>query len=686
MFARLALGCLFLAAPAAAAESAPVSSPRVTATLVTDTDAAAPGQPMVAGLRLRMAPGWHVYWRNPGEAGQETQFTPELTDGATAGPVGYPAPQRIGEAGITIYGYTGEVMLPVTVTPGAQAGPAFHLSAAGSWLVCQTICVPEAGSFALDLPWGAPASSAPAPSAAAPLLRQAVAHVPGPAPFDAAVSPTGVLTLSGLGLDAADVRGATFFPDGADTIADGAGQQWAAQDGKLVLHLTPGPQFKQDALTGVVVLSDRAGIERAVTVAPHPAPDVPAPEMPAPPVRAAPGLLPAMLLALAGGLLLNLMPCVFPVLAMKAAGLARLGGAGRATVRAEALSYTAGVLLTFCALGGALALTGSRGGWGSQFQSPGFVTGAAWLLFAVGLNLSGVFSVGGVLAGAGGRWAGRAGHVGSFFTGALAVLVAAPCTAPFMGAAVAAALALPPPSAFGVFACMGIGLASPYLLLAAWPGAARALPRPGRWMDVLKGGLAFPMYATAGWLVWVLSTQAGAPGVLVAVSGCVLVGFAAWLSGMAAGAGRRGRQVARALALVSLLAAAALLPGLDAAPPALLAEGPEAFSAVRLAALRAEGRPVFVDMTASWCIPCLINERVALSPASVRQAFADRNVAVLRGDWTRQDPEITAFLRSQDRDGVPLYVFYPPGGIPVILPQLLTAGIVLDHINRDGRS
>ena len=664
MIPRAALAFLLLCAPPAlAAESAAVSSPRVMATLITDTDAVAPGEAFGAGLRLRLQPGWHVYWRNPGEAGQETVFTPALPEGASAGPVAWPAPRRFSESGITVYGYENEVVLPVAVTPvtvtpvavtpGAEAAAGFGLRAEASWLVCQSICVPESGTFALELPWGRPS-----PSAAAPLMRAALARVPVPAP-DATVSSSGVLTLP----DAGSVQTATFYPDTPDTITDGADQAPTVRDGRVSLHLTPGQQWKPAALTGVVVLRDRSGAERAVAVSPRLA-AAPAPEA---------GLGWTLALAFAGGLLLNLMPCVFPILAMKAAGLARLGGTGRGAVRREALSYTAGVLATFCTLGGALAASGA--GWGTQFQSPLFVAGAAWLLFAVGLNLSGVFAVGGSMAGAGSQLAARGGVAGAFFTGALAVLVAAPCTAPFMGTAVAAALTLPGPAALAVFAAMGAGLALPYLLLAAWPGAARPLPRPGRWMEVLKGALAFPMYAASAWLVWVVSTEAGTEGVLVAGAGLVLVGFAAWVWTVA-----NGRWPGRALAGAAVLGLVALLTQWDEG--AAQAAGAEPFSTARLAALRAEGRPVFVDMTASWCIPCLLNERIALSPAEVRQAFADRQVALLRGDWTRKDPAITAFLQSQNRDGVPLYLFYPPGAEPVVLPQVLTAGTVLDEINR----
>jgi thiol:disulfide interchange protein len=335
-----------------------------------------------------------------------------------------------------------------------------------------------------------------------------------------------------------------------------------------------------------------------------------------------------------------------------------------------------------------LRAAGGAAGWGFQFQSPVFVAAMAWLLFVVGLNLSGVFEIGGRLAGAGQGLATRGGHAGSFCTGLLAVLVATPCTAPFMGIAIAAALAAPPLLALLVFLVMGLGLATPTLLLAAIPGIARAAPRPGRWMLVLKQALAFPMYAAVAWLVWVISQEAGQSGLLATLAGLVLLGFAAWAFGAAHLRSGAGARIGRIAALAACVGATVVLSGIEAAPPSSIAEaraedGVEPFSAARLAALRAEGRPVFVNMTAAWCVTCLVNERVAIRTTAVRQAFAAHDVAYLKGDWTRQDPAITAFLRAHGRDGVPLYVYFPPRDAPpVVLPQVLTQGTLLDEVGR----
>jgi thiol:disulfide interchange protein DsbD len=323
-----------------------------------------------------------------------------------------------------------------------------------------------------------------------------------------------------------------------------------------------------------------------------------------------------------------------------------------------------------------LRAAGHAAGWGFQFQSPVFVTVIAWLLFATGLNMSGVFSVGEGLAGSGQALANRRGHVGSFFTGVLAVVVATPCTASFMGAAIAGALAAPAAVTALVFATMGLGLALPYAAVAAVPHVAALLPRPGAWMVILRQLLAFPMYGAAAWLVWVASQQSGPAGVLTAGSGIVLVGFAAWAFGACQTSHGRRRRWGYAAAIAAGLGAAALLPGAGSASP----QFSEPYSAARLAELRSEGRPVFVNMTAAWCISCLVNERLALSPKAVRDAFARSHVAYLKGDWTRQNPAISRFLREHGRDGVPLYIFYPPGAPPRVLPQLLTEGTLLDQV------
>ncbi|WP_204848329.1 protein-disulfide reductase DsbD family protein [Rhodopila globiformis] len=650
-------------APALALESAPVTSPRVTATLVTDADAMQPGQPFRVGLYLRMADGWHTYWKNPGDAGAAPTLDIE---GGTGSAIDWPTPRRLAEGPVMTYGYTDRVLLPVTVT--ARTGA---IRAHAQWLVCKDICIPEEGDFALTLPVGPPK-----PSVQAPLFAAHDRAVPRASPWMTRIAPDGTLVVQGPELTPRTVTDAWFIPDQPGRILDGAAQPLSVRRGFFTLSLKPAPGFNARAnLSGVLSVRDRSGLQSDVMIDAKPGPA---------PVPALPPLGQVLIFAFLGGLILNLMPCVFPILAMKAVALALHGGRGHA----HSLSYTLGVLVTFMALAAGLLAAraaGTAAGWGFQFSSPVFVAAMTWLLFAVGLNLSGVFQVGSGLIGTGSGLAGRHGVAGSFFTGLLAVLVATPCTAPFMGVAVAAGLAAPPVVTLLVFAVMGLGLASPYVALASIPGLARVMPKPGRWMEMLKQALAFPMYGAAVWLLWVVSQEAGPTGVLATAAGLVLIGFAGWVLGASQMASTHPRRFGQAAAGVAVLTALAILSGLSAAPvgaaTATAEAGTEAFSPQRLAALRAEGRPVFVDMTAAWCVTCLVNERVALSTDAVKQAFAAGGVTYMKGDWTRQDPAITDFLRQNGRDGVPLYVFYPAhGGQQVVLPQILTESQVLDML------
>ncbi len=740
---------LVWAAGARAAESAAVASARVTATLVSDTDAPVPGRAFRLGLRLRMAPGWHTYWSNPGDAGVAPVLSLVLPSGVQASPIAWPAPELLLEGSLAAYAYTGDLLLPVTVS-GAPGG--MTVRAHADWLVCSTVCVPESGDFALDLAppaglqgaglhgAGLPGAGLPgdaAPSAQAGLFAAADARTPVASPFGARLAGDGTLSVSGREITRASVRDAYFFPAEPGVLVHSAPQPLSVRADGLTLRLPlAAGAHPGQGIDGVLRLTDaRGGVSwLAVAAAPGGTAQDAAQDAAGTPaagaVAAGPGdaagsagaVLRTLLLALAGGLVLNLMPCVFPVLAMKAMALARLSGASRAAVRRQAAGYTAGVLVAFAALGAVMLVlrgAGAAAGWGFQFQSPVFVIATAWVLFAVGLMLSGVVTPVSGLEGAGQGLAAREGVAGSVFTGLLAVLVATPCTAPFMGVALAAAFASPPVPAMAVFLAMGLGLAAPTLLLAAVPGLARGLPRPGAWMEVLRQALAFPMYAAAVWLAWVAAVEAGPAGVLACLAGGVALGFAAWAWGVSRPARPAGRRFGGAAALAGAGVAAAVLAGAARLPAAddvaaqaagtaglggagqagsgqvgaaqvgaaqvgagqvgagVARDGSEPFSAARLESLRAQGRPVFVDMTAAWCFTCLVNERVALSPQPVRDAFARRDVAYLKGDWTRQDPEITAFLRAHGRDGVPLYVYYPPGGTAAVLPQILTPSGVL---------
>ena len=561
------------------------------------------------------------------------------------------------------YAYTQSVLLPVTAT--AQPGV---LKAHAQWLVCKDICVPEEGDFTLDLPAGTPA-----PSAQAALFTAHDQMVPRPSPWAATIAANGTLFVHGEAIAHAGVADAWFIPDEPGRIEDDAAQPLSVRGDGFILALKLDHGFDAaKGLSGLLSIRDRQGAETdlVLNAAPGPAP--------LPAGRSLPNVL---LFAFLGGLILNLMPCVFPILAMKAVSLA-----GHRH-HAYSLAYTAGVVVTFIGLAALLLILRAAGGavgWGFQFSSPVFVAVMTWLMFAVGLNLSGVFEVGGRFTGLGSALASRSGMIGSFFTGLLAVLVATPCTAPFMSVAVATALSASSSVALLVFLVMGLGMASPYVVFASVPALARLLPRPGAWMTVFRQILAFPMYGAAVWLLWVVSQESGPTGVLSTASGLVLIGFAAWLFGLGQAGRVRFTRLRQALALAAVMVAVSILPGLSAAPTVASSDaGLDAFTPDKLASLRKAGHPVFVNMTAAWCVTCLVNERVALDTQAVKQAFVQHDVAYLKGDWTRQDPAITNFLQTHGRDGVPLYVFFPgDGSAPEVLPQILTESTVLSLFNR----
>ena len=660
-----------LAAPALAQGD---GAPKVHARLVAEQAAVAPGGGVTVALEERIAPGWHTYWRNPGDAGSPTRIDWTLPPGWKADAIQWPVPKRLPVGPLMDYGYEGKVWLLTRLTAPADARGPVTIKAHGSWLVCKNICIPEEQALSLTLDAG---TAAPDPAVARDFAA-ARAALPVASPWTLTYADGANLDLyiGGPALAAAHLAGAQFFPARAGIIKNSAPQVVGyAKDG-LVLRLTPAGKTA-GPLDGVLVLTSGDGSVRALDVhAPRGA--VPAARFPAAPVSD--GLTPWLAIAFAflGGLILNVMPCVLPILAMKALALAGHGAQGRK----ESFAYCGGAILGFAGFGLAILLlrgAGAAVGWGFQLQSPVAVAGFALLVFAVGLNLSGVFEVGSVTAGEG--LTGRGGLTGAFFTGVLAVAVAAPCTAPFMAGALGFALTQDFAVALAVFVALGAGFALPFLLLGLWPRALAFIPKPGPWMLTFRQFLAFPMYAAAAWLVWVLAQESGPRGVALVLAAMIALALAAWLWTRTRDLPARGRGIGAAAVALVLLAALYPLTLLQAAPasaaPAQAARG-EAYSAARLAAYRAKGTPVFVDATAAWCITCLVNEDAVLSRPGVRQAFADRHVVYMVADWTSRNPEITALLKENGRSGVPMYAYYAPGAAkPVLLPQILTEAGVL---------
>lgn len=710
------MGALLLGAPllTGAAKAEPVQTGHIEVELVSQEAGAAPGGVVYVALRQKIQPGWHTYWRNPGDAGDATKIVWTLPAGWTAGDIVWPTPEKSRVGPLLDFAYTGEVLLPVpiTVPANAQVGSVVTLKAAAAFLVCEQVCVPEDAVVTLTLPVVAGMPQADPKWGAK--VADTLAKAPKPAGLKAVFELRGSvlkLAVTGAPLKGADVSGAFFYPYSGKVIEHPPEQAIERGPEGLTLSLTPGYDFTQaeakpTELAGVLALNG-AAYEITATPGTIPAEAGGLGAPPAAPAKAAGsaqgaslGLPLAVAFAFLGGLILNLMPCVFPILSMKAASLtAHAHHAGKA--RVQGLAFLAGVVVTFLLLAGLLIAVRAGGaavGWGFQLQSPVVVAGLALLMLLVALNMSGVFEVGasvqGVASGASGGGIG-----GSFLTGALAVLVAAPCTAPFMAGALGYALTQPPLLSLAVFLGLALGFAAPFVILAFAPALLSRLPRPGPWMDVLKKGLAFPMYATAAWLAWVFSQQTGSIPLAALLAASVLVAFAAWLYGLAQArsiAGK-GAAVPFVLAALSLVAAAALVvlgvravPAASAPAAATTAQAPagpglsaEAWSPEKVAALQAEGKVVMVDFTADWCVTCKVNEGTALKGQRLVDAFKASDAVLLRADWTKRDATIAAALAEHGRVGVPLYLVYPKGsGAPVILPQLLTEGLVIEAIEK----
>ncbi len=680
---------------------------RVAADLLAENSALEPGKTVLVAIRERIEPGWHTYWTNPGNSGEPTSIEWTLPAGFSAGPILWPLPHVIKVGPLAEYGYDDEALLLTEIkVPDRLEGDTITLAAKVSYLVCKDICIPEQAQVSLALPVQQAGAQA-APSVFAAQIGKARAALPAPWPGSATYSANRAkealrLTVSADEKLLAGVTEARFYPLAWGSVSNPAPQAMTISGAQLALDIKQGDTKETpEKLEGLLVLSkggDRSRTGYLVSAAkgansaaagglfdPAGSLDPSGQTTRSAADGGVSGLGLAILAAFLGGAILNLMPCVFPVLALKALAFAKKADGGHWQ---QGVAYLLGVLVSFGVL--AAVIAAFRGGsaafgWGFQFQSPAFVLALAMLFFLLGLSLSGVVTLGAGLMSIGDSLSRKPGNAGYFFTGVLAAVAATPCTAPFMGAAIGYAMTQPSYILVAVMAGLGLGFAAPVLILSVSPALQHILPKPGRWMETLKQVLAFPLYATAAWLVWVLSIQAGSDGVMAAALGVVGVGFAAWLSHKTAHSPLAIKLIApmlgAAVLAVTLTMAetAESVNAVAGAEQSALAEEP--FTQARLDQLREEGRPVFVNLTAAWCITCKVNERVALKSASVAQAFLSGKIAYLKGDWTRSNPEITELLRRFGRAGVPLYLYYPGRNQePRVLPQILTAGLVLDEI------
>ena len=698
--------------------------------LIVEPTSIKPGQPFWTGLRMKMDEHWHTYWRNPADSGLPTKIHWTLPDGFQAGEINWPYPQKIVLDILASYGYEGETLLLVEITPPAdlEPGGTVDVGAYASWLVCEEICLPGESGYQVTLPVTEDAPQAD--ERWTDLFARTRENLPVPVPgwhVEAAISDSTVaLHAAPPDWFPGNLTSAEFYPYNEDLIDYVSPQKLEKTETGYLLTMRRSGFYagRPQQIAGVLVSPDGwrgAGSERALAVSAVYADELPAAVAVIGPAGSGEttagagitvgsgmaagsgdlvsGLWQALLFALVGGLILNLMPCVLPVLSIKVLGFIHQAGDDPAKARRHGFVFTAGVLVSFLALASvliALRAGGEQLGWGFQLQSPAFIVVLSVIIFMFGLSLFGVFEIGTSLVGIGGRMDSGSGLGGSFLSGVLATVVATPCTAPFMGVALGYALTQSAVQSLAIFGFLGLGMALPYLTLSSVPALLRYVPKPGAWMESFKQFMGFLMMATVVWLLWVLNLQTDPNLVALVMVLLVLVALGSWILGRwgRVAAGSRSRLAARAAAAVIIIASMAAVLSQVPAPARAerTAAAPtysaglewEPFSRQLVQDLRTSGKSVFVDFTAAWCLSCQVNKRVALSDRRVVERFEALGVVPVQADWTSRDPEITRALAEFGRNSVPLYVLYTggPDSEPQILPELLTPGLVLDALKK----
>jgi thiol:disulfide interchange protein len=690
--AHLVLGfCAFPWLAQAQVASAIAEQPQLRAQLLSEVSAVAAGDSFTVAVKLMPDQGWHTYWINPGDSGLATTLAWQLPSGSEAGAIQWPIAHKFRIGPLANYGFEGDTYLLTDISvPTDYAANDFTVAVRADWLVCEDYCIPGFAEFSLTLPVTDATTVAPNHREAFATARaQLPEQADWPAAFDIQAKQVTIAVQHGdVALMAQDPSFYAFV--GAGELVEHAADGTVFVSDDTVFIQRPQNTFYSGVAEqiplllvtdqrAVLITANQQAQGQALMVRGQPVVDTTEALM----------ALPLMLLfAVLGGLMLNLMPCVFPVLSLKALSLANSGDQRLS----HALWYSAGVIISFLAIAAvllALRASGAALGWGFQLQNPWLIAAMSLLFVAIGLNLSGLYQVATRLMSLGSSSQPQHGPRGSFATGVLAVVVASPCTAPFMGVALGFAIAQPPVVALSVFAALGFGLALPFLLIAWIPALANRLPRPGLWMERFKQWMAIPMYLTAVWLVWVFGRQAGVDSMALLLIAAVLLATMLWWLGLRQLQPQPsigGGLLTLVLMSLSLLALAAALQFAQTpsskAQTADSQENWQPWSAAQLADLQQNGQPVFVNMTADWCITCLANEKVALDTNATRALFEQHNIAYLKGDWTLQDPAITEYLSQFSRNGVPLYVLYWPGQEPQVLPQLLTPAIVRERVTQ----
>ena len=688
-FRILAIALAFFAlltAPAAEAQNRLGNRElNVPATLLAESRQVQPGQSVTLAFLMEPKPTWHGYWENPGDAGIGMSFDWQLPDGVTAGKAQFPVPDTLLISGIMNYVYKGDyaVLVNLTLSSDVRPGP-LPISIKSEWLSCtDEICVPEQDELSIIL-------QVVARDTAGQLDQRFDgfrAALPRPLGSEATFAVRDGLFRLSVPLPASVEIDKPYYFIKDDGIVDYGAPQIFSRDGDRLILETGARGDELDTISGVLKIADHTGFSFTATKGEVAMTGLPLAGDGARTEASASLLFLALGGALLGGLLLNLMPCVFPILSLKAISLAKAGG-NESEVRRDALAYTAGVVLVATALGAillGLRASGAAVGWAFQLQDPRIIFVLLALVTAIGLNLAGLFELPNLNFG--NKLTKKDGTAGSFWTGALAAFVATPCTGPFMAAALGATIVLPPIAALVIFAGLGVGLALPFLLIAFVPGIRSRLPKPGPWLDRFRKAMAVPMFLTSIGLIWLLGRQIGTDALGLSLIFLLLVALTLWWFGGGQMKGlSRGALTGAAMA-VAIVGGILALPGEEAMNSQKLANTStatlpgEPFSETRLSELRASDQPVFAYFTADWCITCKANEAAAIQRSETAEVFKAANVAVLVGDWTRPDPDISRFLEKHGRAGVPLYIYYAPGKEPVILPQILTVATLTELVN-----
>ncbi len=692
---------LILILPNSHTFASPVQVGHVDAELLSEVNSIKPGQPFWVGLKLRLDDNWHVYWRNPGDAGAPPAIAWSLPDGFTAEEMLWPYPERIFLGPLANYGYEKEVVFPIMITPAETiTEKSVTLKAEVDWLVCREACIPGNTELSLDL--NIASNSPKYNSENSALIMQSPEKIPienGDWKTNLTWSDDNLrITLIPPDWHHQHLADILFFPFMRGIINHAGEQKLDQIEGtyRLTIPRDLSVAAQPEILEGILVSKEGwsgPGSEHAMAVSIGTDDTTP---IAAASHSSVASIWAAILFAFLGGLILNLMPCVLPVLSLKILGFVQQSGESRRKSLGHGLIFTAGVLVSFLILAGLLLTLQTGGeslGWGFQLQSPVFLMILSGFLFLFGLNMLGVFEIGTSLTSVGAARMSRGGWTGSFLTGVTATIVATPCTAPFMGSALGYSLSQPPLIAMIIFTALGLGMASPYIIFSAFPGLLKFLPKPGAWMETLKQVMGFLLIGTVLWLAWVLSIQAGSTAVIALLGVLFLLGLGAWILGKWGHLAANIKKRTLAYSFFTILIAGGIGLGIFgislSAPPSGSTNHSnsalrwEEYSPEIVEELRAAGKPVFIDFTAAWCLSCQVNERVALESEKVVLKFAELGVIPIKADWTSRNDLITAALAEFGRNSVPLYILYGANSnVPIVLPEIITPGIVLDALSK----